>query len=148
IPGKVPAGLTVITHDHPDVADGHHDLGHHLDGGKPAVDEIGAVRQRDVLPAAAAASPQECIGVLVVVVVIGVVAVVAHGGGDDFPGGKRGPVLDGDNTDPVHRNFFLGIDRVYSLDRGAHHYRMVASDFAQLVMPGHERFQLLTALQV
>ena len=73
VAGQVAAGPAVVADHHADVADRHHGLGDHLDGGEPAVDEIGAVGQRHVLPAAAAAGAQERLGVLVVVVIVRIV---------------------------------------------------------------------------
>ena len=62
------ADPAVVADDHADVADRDDGLGDRLDRGEPAVDEVGAVGQRDVLPAAAAAGAEERLGVLVVVV--------------------------------------------------------------------------------
>src|SRR4051812_16540859 len=65
IAGHIPAYPADVADDNADVADLHDGLGNHLDGGEPAVDEVGAVRQRDILPAAPAARSQKRLGILV-----------------------------------------------------------------------------------
>ena len=101
VAGEVLAGGAVVADDHADVADGDDGLGDDLEGGEPAVDEVGAVGERDVLPAAAAAGGEERLGVLEVVVVVALAGVVADAGGDDLAGREAGAVVDGDDADGV-----------------------------------------------
>src|SRR5262249_44755649 len=70
IAGNVSAGLAMVTDHHADVSNWYHSFGDRLDGREPSIDEIGAVREWDVLAATAAACPQECLGILVIVVII------------------------------------------------------------------------------
>ena len=63
----------VVGDDDADEADRDDFLVDQLDRREPAVDEIGAVGQRRILPTAAAAGPQEGFRVLIVVVEIGIV---------------------------------------------------------------------------
>src|SRR5262245_1449311 len=53
---QVVARLAVIADHHTDVSNGHYGLGNQFDRCEPAVNEIGAVGDRLVLPAAAAAA--------------------------------------------------------------------------------------------
>ena len=83
---EIAAHAAIVADHDADVADGHDRFRNHLDGGKPAVDKVGAVGERDILPAAAAAGSQERLRVLIIVVVIRVIAVVSDGGGNDLAG--------------------------------------------------------------
>src|SRR5262249_22756275 len=84
--GRVATRAAIVADDDTHEADGDDRLGDQLDRGKPAVEEVGAVREGDVLPAAAAAGRQERLGILIVVVVVGLIAVVADRRGDDLAG--------------------------------------------------------------
>ena len=90
---EVLAAPAVIADHHADVADRHDRLGDRFDRGEPAVDEVGAVGQRDVLQAAAAAGAEERLGVLEVVVEVLVVAVDPDRRGDDLAGRQRRTVV-------------------------------------------------------
>ena len=81
---EILAATAVVADDHADVADRDDCLGDRFDAGEPAIDEIGAVGERNVLQPAAAAGPEERLGVLEVVVKVFVVAIDADGRGDDL----------------------------------------------------------------
>ena len=98
---SVVALLAEEADDHAHVADGHDALGDHLDGGEPAVDEIGAVDDRHVLHTAAAAGAEEGLDVLVVVVKVGLVLVGAHRGRDQLARRQCGAFMHGDDADLV-----------------------------------------------
>ena len=111
VAGEIAADPAIVADHDADVADRHHRFGNHLDRGEPAVDEVGAVGQRHVLPAAPTAGTQEGFGILVVIVVVRIAAVVADGGSDDLAGRQRRAVVDGDDGDGVHVALCLDIER-------------------------------------
>ena len=113
--------------------------------GEPAVDEVGAVGQGDVLQAAAAAGAEERLGVLEVVVEVLVVAVDAHRRRDDLAGRQRRTVVHRHDPDAVDHDLLVGIERVGRLDRTADDHRIEALVLAQLVLPVDQRLQLLRA---
>ena len=90
----------------------------HFDGGEPAVDEVRAVGERDVLPAATAARAEEGLGILIVVVVVGIGLVVASRRRDDLTGVERRPILDGDDTDRIGTGRILRLHRFWLLGYG------------------------------
>ena len=84
--GKVIADRPVVAHHHADVSDGHHGFRVQFNRGEPAVDEVGSIRERYILPPATAAGGQERFGVLVVVVIVLTIPFIAHGRRDDLAG--------------------------------------------------------------
>ena len=76
---KVAAEPAVVTHHHPNITDWYDRLGNQVDGGEPAVDEIGPVGEWLILAAATAAGAQKRFRILKVVVVIRQVVHSANG---------------------------------------------------------------------
>ncbi len=144
--GDVGAHGAVIADDDADVADGDDGFGDDFDGGEPAVDEIGAVGEGDVLPAAAAAGAEEGFGVLEVVVIVWIGAVVADGGGDDFAGGEARAVVDGDDADAVDGHGFAGRELVFGGDGRADDDGIESADVVEFFLPADDGGQFLAAV--
>src|SRR6202011_366689 len=88
------------------------------DRGEPAVEEVGAIGQRDVLPASESAGAEERLGVLIVFVLVGVALVVDDNRDDYLAGPQRGAVVDRDDADGVHVALGLGVERRQGLRDG------------------------------
>ena len=144
--GHVLPHRAVVADDHANIADGHHRLGIDLHGGEPAVDEIGAVGEWHILPAAPAAAAQEGFGVLVVVVVVGVGNIIADRGRDDLAGRQARAIMNGDDADAVHRHALAGRKRVLGGHRVADHDRIKRVDVAELFLPADDRRQFRASL--
>ena len=142
---EVLAAAAVVADHHADIADRHDGLGDRFDAGEPAIDEVGAVGERNVLQAPAAAGPQERLGVLEVVVEIFIVAIDAHRRRDDLAGRQRRTVVHRHDADAVDKRLLFGIERVGRLDRAADDHRVEPLVLVQLVLPVDERLQLLRA---
>ena len=93
--------LAVEADDHADLADGNDLLRNQLDRAEPAVEEVGAVDQRRILHAAAAAGGQKRLDILVVVVEVRLVLVGAHGGRDQFARGQGRTFMHGHDSDLI-----------------------------------------------
>ncbi len=130
---EVRAFLAVVAHDHAHVADGNDGLGNDLDGGEPAIDEIGAVDQGHELSPAAAARGQERFDVLVVV----------DGRRDQLAGRERRTVMHRDDGDRVLAAGFAG-----GCARCADHDRPEAVPVLQLGVPRVEPALFVTVAQV
>ncbi len=76
----------------------------HFNGGKQAVDIIGAFDQHLQLASAEAACFQELVGILELVVIgLDLLGIIAHNRSNDLALGKRGTIMDGHNADLVIR---------------------------------------------
>ena len=132
---KVLAHAAVVADHDADIADRHDGLRNQLDRGEPAVDEVRAVGERHILPAAAAAGPQERFGVLIVVVIVLFGRSVPTAGAMISPGASDGPSCT--VTMPMlstSRHFVSPSNPARCIGR-TDHDRVEPVDFEQLFVP-------------
>ena len=145
---QVAALLAVVADDDTDMSDRHDRFRDHAHVREPAVDEVGAVGQRSVLPPASATGREEFLRVLEVVVVVRVAGIGSDGRRDDLSGQQRWAVLHGHDADAVHDLSLLGVDRVGHFDAAADDHRIEAVDFFELCLPRIDGRSFLNRLEI
>jgi hypothetical protein len=133
----------MVADHHADVSDGDDSLGENLRGCKPAIEEVGAVGQRQVLPAPPTARAQERLGVLIIVVIMGIAGRGADGRGDNFTRRQRRAIVDRDDGNAIHVDQHFRLERVRDRDQRTDHEGPEAILFAQVLLPADDDLALV-----